>query len=536
MRLEFPVDIGRNTSEQRGRGRPGQRAGARCAGTMGLVLLGALIGLAVSDLSTRTEREAPSDLGVISSPPGLPAQGRAPAVRGAERDAPADPAAARYEVAPQPVHQWLVLQAALLLPDSFLKDEVGRFLGDTDPASFLYNLGFDPPAGWEDDPDRPAAGGAWPLPEGAWEEDYMGWNPCDYRFNRHFWDPAQGYDAGLYVGICFTTYDSALQVAQTDRFAQAVSSFPGDPAAAYYWLGRTAHLLADMSVPAHVHLDIHPTDAYETFMKGDSLLAEGNYRLFGHSDAALVDYATLAGYWDDQPGYDPDLSRIFYDTAAYARHFDSDDYDGDSLASGHGQFRQARIALDAGRPVARLEYWNTVLGVFSSYIRDLYLYPAVNPAYGEPDVHLLDNGCEARAYLYGSFYGHINNSSRGIRVCYADGGHEDFFNLDENTGATYVFDEPLACLYQPDLEPRAISRIAALFQLFWDRTHAPEGDVHDDGVVDAVDLAAVINVLAGNLAPWSPPCEHPWMADFDGDGQLTAADSLVQAHYLAGVP
>ena len=55
-----------------------------------------------------------------------------------------------------------------------------------------------------------------------------------------------------------------------------------DPASsagtAYYYLGHVAHLVADMTVPAHVHNDQHlyPSDSYE-----DTIAYSSNFKLWG---------------------------------------------------------------------------------------------------------------------------------------------------------------------------------------------------------------------------------------------------------------
>ncbi|GIK60854.1 MAG: hypothetical protein DAHOPDDO_02519 [Ignavibacteriaceae bacterium] len=90
-------------------------------------------------------------------------------------------------------------------------------------------------------------------------------------------------------------------------------------------LGRMCHLLADMSVPAHVHCDVHwpDTDPYENAMA----------------------YGTLATYWNAtrvwnifgnimDPLNKPDpLRYLMYDQNQYADHFGSRDFSGDDVIS-----------------------------------------------------------------------------------------------------------------------------------------------------------------------------------------------------------
>src|SRR6185369_14769089 len=70
-------------------------------------------------------------------------------------------------------------------------------------------------------------------------------------------------------------FDSSYRLAQFywDHLVLPLYRIGGSSATqqSYYWLGRIAHLLEDLTVPAHVHDDIHgfPTncDAYEDSFK-----------------------------------------------------------------------------------------------------------------------------------------------------------------------------------------------------------------------------------------------------------------------------
>jgi hypothetical protein len=60
------------------------------------------------------------------------------------------------------------------------------------------------------------------------------------------------------------------------------------------------------------------------------------------------------------------------------------------------------------------------------------------------------------------------------------------------------------------------------------------GDVSGDAVANAPDLAIVLQSLAGHVGEGLHPCLHPWQADFDEDGSLSATDAVTLAHRLAG--
>jgi hypothetical protein len=159
-----------------------------------------------------------------------------------------------------PVHGWIVLQAWKKLPDdSALKSEMREYLPREESSPF-YGQDFRAPEAWKQNLDAVSERGT-ALIEGAWEEDATG--IAQFRSGNHFWSPNDGFDAGLYAqgrpGGPFIDFNSALQEAQAGLSNAVRSYVPGssDNATAYYYLGRTAHVLADMSSPAHVHMDMH---------------------------------------------------------------------------------------------------------------------------------------------------------------------------------------------------------------------------------------------------------------------------------------
>ncbi|NJL59893.1 MAG: hypothetical protein HC887_09860 [Desulfobacteraceae bacterium] len=89
---------------------------------------------------------------------------------------------------------------------------------------------------------------------------------------------------------------------------------------AYYYLGRIAHLLADMSVPAHVHNDSHAfsgldgKDSYETYI-------EQNYYKWTAFHATILP-DEIPSTWT--------FSDLFNQLAQRSQYFPSDDYDGNT--------------------------------------------------------------------------------------------------------------------------------------------------------------------------------------------------------------
>ncbi|MBW2976588.1 S8 family serine peptidase [Candidatus Woesearchaeota archaeon] len=161
--------------------------------------------------------------------------------------------------------------------------------------------------------------------DGAWDEDVAYANPWNYAmpYNRHFWDPVN--NEGLIVwpltcdyswGVCKTAYQIATQYWDGyDTFDGVKSLYSqGDKQSAYYYLGHIAHLLEDMSIPAHVQLDPHPpgnTDSYEEYMSNPIY-----YEQFDYND---VTGSLLT---------DKSFYSLFYENAYATDWWPSDDYAG----------------------------------------------------------------------------------------------------------------------------------------------------------------------------------------------------------------
>lgn len=172
---------------------------------------------------------------------------------------------------------------------------------------------------------------------GAWEEDEVdlvfgypvGDQPSWHKTIPHFWDadggpldPVTVYGTGLeewpnawqkisFMGVVEADYhtiwphNGLWQQALYYSRLYELTLDPGNRKYAYGLLGHIAHLIQDMSVPAHVHEDAHPTyDSYEDTMNlawNDSKLdkTELNKGLINYSNHLI-------------PGWDPSLSAIYY--------------------------------------------------------------------------------------------------------------------------------------------------------------------------------------------------------------------------------
>jgi len=140
------------------------------------------------------------------------------------------------------------------------------------------------------------------MVEGAYDEDRLG------RWFDHFYNPVNGR------GLSELTSMTARQQAKIYWTEEVLPAYKrGEASDAWYYLGRIAHLVQDMTVPAHVLLDPHPSfDNLETYM--DEIYAYPPVDIISH----IAHYA--------------DIDELMLGTAMFAVRFASDDYDGDSLS------------------------------------------------------------------------------------------------------------------------------------------------------------------------------------------------------------
>jgi hypothetical protein len=131
----------------------------------------------------------------------------------------------------------------------------------------------------------------------------------------HFWDADRGLadpvdpDYGVCSGA--NAYQKALRL-----WGMALGEYAsGDKGTAYHYLGHVAHLLADMSVPAHAHEDMHPfSDRYEDWMR------YGNEKLTATEKADLATLGPIQVDLVQDPFY-----YLFYTTNQVADYFPSDE-------------------------------------------------------------------------------------------------------------------------------------------------------------------------------------------------------------------
>ena len=285
-----------------------------------------------------------------------------------------------------PVHQYVVKQAYYFLENEIgtvpeLRDRIGLSFNGAGNDATPWATGYIGVAAMREDLEDPIWG---------FGGLFDGWTPSV----THFWDADNGdnvttpipaspdaynafYKAKVYLfgghnvflqvpetnwdlggpilGYIFS-YDSVIELYKTGRcYIEGYVDIAGD---SHTWepeetymdpegakeiaaqiIGRVAHLLTDMSVPAHVHNDLHPppsdSDEYEDWMSQHYL--DGYYEL-PHIDPIYWDawnaarqgplldvyQAVPTHIWEKQIRY------LFYTTNQIADRFPSDDANGDN--------------------------------------------------------------------------------------------------------------------------------------------------------------------------------------------------------------
>ena len=143
-----------------------------------------------------------------------------------------------------------------------------------------------------------------------------------YTTLSHFWNADLGPDDPVQYPNTYNTGNS-WQKAQT-LWGMAVGEYRnGRKDNAYQYLGHVSHLLADMSVPAHVHEDMHwpDDDCFEDWM------TESHAQL---SDAEKADLLEKGPVVIPAGSAESSLYYLFYTQNQVADFFASDDYNGDT--------------------------------------------------------------------------------------------------------------------------------------------------------------------------------------------------------------
>jgi len=218
-----------------------------------------------------------------------------------------------------PVHQWLTYNAFLFYNSQFPDSQLAQFIGDwQDYGSKHHRTNGDNNDIIEGTFDEDVSGPI--FLDNGFHRDIVPQNPLgqDAPYEQHF--VAGGDGDEIYDG--WGPYASAVTQALSYWQPYVLATYPTNQVLSYYYLGHVAHLLEDVTVPAHVHNDAHATrDAYEYTMGEHS-----NYRLWGYGDGIRTAPAGLI----ETPS---DLVSLFRQTIDYTEEYASDDVNGEDVSA-----------------------------------------------------------------------------------------------------------------------------------------------------------------------------------------------------------
>lgn len=198
----------------------------------------------------------------------------------------------RYTTTP-PVHQWIANEAfKIAILDPAAREEIRIYL-----SNVIQGTAHEDTEYLQGDISIPFYG---PMP-----------------FLSHYWNP-DAPEKRFLPGI-ETTPSRAIR-----RWMMATDYWnKGDKPNAYDQLGHVIHLISDMTVPAHVHWDLHPI--YDTYEMGyliefdDEVQGGYNYQQWtadGVIPANICNYASL--------------TTLLHEAASISKQFDSNDSAGTS--------------------------------------------------------------------------------------------------------------------------------------------------------------------------------------------------------------
>ncbi|MCP4708167.1 MAG: hypothetical protein GY869_06055 [Planctomycetes bacterium] len=196
------------------------------------------------------------------------------------------------------VHQWIANEAHNYFTSQIEGADIGSYLG-TIATSHGDNRNT--------------------LLEGTAAEDKNFRPPLNQflPYLNHFCAGADGSE--IYDG--YGSSNSNLTQAQ-NIWPHALNAYPTNKPLAFYYLGHVAHLLADMTVPAHTHNDPHVAflgdpDEYEETIGHDN-----NFKMWFFN-------GPRSGNFQQNLSLPDDLYWLFYRTINYTEDYDTGDYNGD---------------------------------------------------------------------------------------------------------------------------------------------------------------------------------------------------------------
>ncbi|MEI8079425.1 MAG: hypothetical protein WCH61_07355, partial [bacterium] len=367
--------------------------------------------------------------------------------------------------------------------------------------------------------------------DGAVEEDFPTLKPMN-----HFWLPDSSFADTFPVPLLKSAPQRANQL-----WKEALEAYcAGDKSRAYYLLGHVAHLLSDMTVPAHVNVDQHTPylldyDTYERWCVDVNYLPaipqayRPNHQRFSAplQGIGYFDYFKLPPY-PIPPECDQYLAAMFYNTAMFTRRFDSDDighgFGPPSLVNA-GRYNTFYVRFPVELDIVLLPP-QTKLTLFHSTYDPEYLS---NPPLGWQELRFNQDNHDyefdsyslqfaaphsSSVYLYKevAFFGgceepiafhdliDFDNGGQHKSVCFAE-----HYNSRFRVIPTSVLQRE----HLPQLLPLAIHAVASLYHLFWNTTHhriwsfVPDNNGYPRVIGDAAASGVVVYgqvVVAGSDA------------------------------------
>ena len=398
------------------------------------------------------------------------------------------------------------------------------------------------------------------IEEGSWDED------DGIRALDHFCEGGDGdelLDAPWWAG---TGLNTLYENADGEKYPNAISAYnSGDKGTAYWWLGRTMHLLQDSTTPAHIHNDPH-TGLFD----GDD-----EYEINAHDYRSYFTFDSVAngtswnfqdwnGYWSNAESLwarsddYTSIRSLFQETTDYADDYDSDDYPGDYHDSSEPTFPLTRLAeLDrdfhstwASNYVTgdgselnstEVQYLAHDLGTWAveqSAMLIRYFYNDLGEVLPSPtDIGITDASSNDIDLAWDSVTG-----ADGYALYRSTSPDSDFSWIGSTSSSSYT-DESLTADTSYYYRVYAYSEVAGLGSGYTSVMAATDpvmpglaGDANLDGRVDGSD----VTILAANWqagVPNGDPANVTWsMGDFNFDGRVDGSDvTILAGNWQAGV-
>jgi hypothetical protein len=283
---------------------------------------------------------------------------------------------------------------------------------------------------------------------------------------EHFWNPDLGLDVGV-SGIltkkylcsptteCFT-FAGSYQRAES-WWNQALAVYPTDKRKAYYYLGRAAHLLSDLTVPAHVHGDAHPGYAGRAFFES---CCDPDAKKKGDKDHSLEEYAKKESILGQ------------YDNVEVSPYVVTD------LLSDQGNFDWSDVVPPSVDESLFKLFW------FAAQKTQYLASTGDNPKVKRESRCDAENACLAIGHGDEGKYVKLNTPSRE-EASFDPPLLTNITDVDKACELTKKMPKRRKDLITGIMLNHAFSAVAGLYRLFWDKTHDADGD--GSGVVTDCD-------------------------------------------------